>query len=108
MLLVHMNNTTYCASQKKAPHKPTASSQPPKTNAHSEPGPAKVPDETEAEPSGVQDNVDVRVHFLRLTAGAHCNYLIDERMRCLIETRSKTPGLSFIEFVCRGSSDVLV
>jgi hypothetical protein len=83
MGLVHMNNTTYCASQKKPAHKPTASSQPPKTTAHSEAGLAKVPDETEAEPSGVQDNVDVRVHFLRLTAGAHSNYLINERMRCL-------------------------
>jgi hypothetical protein len=72
MHLVHVTNTTYCASQKK----PAASNQPPKTTAHSEAGPAKVPDETKpaSEPSGAPDNEEVRVRFLRLPAGTHNNY----------------------------------
>ena len=64
-----MNIITHCSLQKKAAPKPTASSQPPKTTAHSEAGSANVPDEMKAEPSGAQDNVEVRVHFLRLAAG---------------------------------------
>jgi hypothetical protein len=74
MRLVHMTNITYCASQKKPAQKPAASNQPPKTTAHSEAGPAKVPDETKPEPSGAPDNEEVRVRFLRLPAGTHNNY----------------------------------
>jgi hypothetical protein len=44
--------------KKKPAQKPAASNQPPKTTAHSEAGPAKVPDETKpaSEPSGAPDN----------------------------------------------------
>ena len=66
-----MNTITYCSLQKKAAPKPTASSQPPKTTARSEAGPAVVPDETRPEPSGGQNNVEVRFHFVRLATGAY-------------------------------------
>ena len=39
----------------------------------SEAGPANVPDETKPEPSSAQNNVEVRVRFVRLAAGAHNN-----------------------------------
>ena len=61
-----MSIITYRASQKKAAPKPAVPSQPPKTTPHSEAGPINVPDETKPEPSGAQNNVEVRVHFLRL------------------------------------------
>jgi hypothetical protein len=44
--------------QKKAALKPALTSQPPKTTQHSEAGPANVPDETKAEPSGTHNNVE--------------------------------------------------
>ena len=68
-----MDVNTYRASQKTAAPKPTVSSQLPRTNLPSETGPAHVPDETKAEPSGAQNNEEVRVHFVRLAAGAHNN-----------------------------------
>ena len=64
-----MTIITYCASQKKVASKPAASSQPPRP-LHSEADPANVLDE----PSGAQNNVGVRVHFVRLAAGAHNNF----------------------------------
>jgi hypothetical protein len=73
-----MNIITYCASQKKAAPKPAASSQPPKTTPHSEADPTKVPDETKAEPSGAQSNVEVTVHFVCLVAGAHSDSRSEE------------------------------
>jgi hypothetical protein len=64
-----VNIITHCASQKKATQKPPVSRQPPKTAPHSEAGPANVPDETKAEPSDAQNNVEVRAHFVRLAPG---------------------------------------
>ena len=68
-----MNTITYRASQKKTAPKATASNQPPKPASHSEAGPANVPDETKAGPSGAQNDVEVRVHSARLVAGTHNN-----------------------------------
>ena len=68
-----MNIIAYCALQKKAAPKPAAPSQPPNATAHSEAGPANVPAETKAEPSGAQHNVEVRAHFVHLAAGTHNN-----------------------------------
>ena len=73
-----MTIITYCASQKKVTSKPAASSQPPKTTAYSEADPANVPDETKTKPSGAQNNLEVRVHFVRLAAGAHNNFGSEE------------------------------
>ena len=53
--------------------KPAVSSQPPKTTPCSEAGPANVPNEMKADPAGVQNNEEVRIHFVRLAAGAHNN-----------------------------------
>ena len=82
--LVHVsypfvNIITYYTSQKKATTKPAALSKPPKTT------PANVPDETtqNAEPSDAQNNLEVRIYFVHLAAGAHNNCLIDEPMRCV-------------------------
>ena len=66
--LVHASNSfmriiTYYASQKKKPAKSAVSSQPPKTTPHTEAGPANVPDETKAEPSGEQNNIEARVYL---------------------------------------------
>jgi hypothetical protein len=68
-----INIITYRVPQKKAALKPALTSQPPKTTQHSEAGPANVPDETKAEPSGTHNNVEVRVHVVRLAAGTHDN-----------------------------------
>ena len=65
------NIIAYCASQKKAALKPTASSRPPKTTPHSGVGPADVPDETKTEHSGAQNNGEVRFDFVRFAAGIH-------------------------------------
>jgi hypothetical protein len=62
---------TYYSSQKKTAAKPTATGQPPKTTPHTEAGPTPVPDETTAEPSGAQNNVEARVCFVRFAAGTH-------------------------------------
>ena len=56
-----MNIITYRASQKKTAPKATASSQPPKTTPQ------------KAEPSGAQNDVEVRVHSVCLVAGTHNN-----------------------------------
>ena len=91
--LVHVsypftNIITYCAPQKKVTPKPPVSCQPPETDLCSEAGPANVPDEMKAEPSGVQNNVEARVHFVCLAAGTHSNYcsekLEDSRRTTLI------------------------
>ena len=68
-----MNIITYCALQKKAAPKPTASSQPPKATALSKTAPANVLNEPKAEPSGAQNKGEVRVRFVRLAAGTHNN-----------------------------------
>jgi hypothetical protein len=74
-----MNIITYCTLQEKAAPKPAASQLPKTTGPpHSEAGPAKVPDEAKAEPSGAQNSVEVRVHFVRLAAGAHSNSCSEE------------------------------
>ena len=36
--------------------------------------PANIPDETKPEPSGAQNNVEVRGRFVRLAARAHNNF----------------------------------
>jgi hypothetical protein len=65
--------------QKKAAPKPAASQLPKTTGPpHSEAGPAKVPDEAKAEPSGAQNSVEVMVHFVRLAAGTHSNSCNEE------------------------------
>ena len=69
-----MNTITYRVSQKKKKaQKPAASSQPPKPTPQSEAGPVSVPDETKAEASGVQNDVEVRVRFVRSEAEPHDN-----------------------------------
>ena len=69
-----MNTITYRVSQKKKKaQKPAASSQPPKPAPQSEAGPASVPDETKAEASGVQNDVEVRVRFVCSEAEPHDN-----------------------------------
>ena len=73
-----MNITTYCAPQKKAAPRPAASSQPPKTTPHSEASPVDAPNESKAEPSGAQNNVEVRVSFVHLATGAHSNSCSEE------------------------------
>ena len=54
------------------------SSQLPKTTPHSEAGLVNTPDETKTEHSGAQNNVEVRVHFVRLAAGTHSNSCSEE------------------------------
>ena len=64
-----MNIVTYCPSQKKVTPTVPVSCQPPKTAPRSEAGSANIPDETKAEASGAQNNVEVRVYFVPLAPG---------------------------------------
>ena len=88
-----VNIITYCASQKKVA-KVATSSQPPKTTPHSEAGPANIPDETKPKPFSAPNNVEVRVHFVRLAVGAHNNFFSEK----LVDYRC-TPLM--LPFQCR-------
>ena len=90
-----MNIVTYCPSQKKVTPKPPVSCQPPKTAPRSEAGSANVPDETKAEASGAQNNVEVRVYFARLAPGLSNSF--SEKL----EDYRRTTLMSHFSFQCR-------